>query len=141
MPPRLIIKQIAVFKAYYQANPYKKRAASKAHYRANPNIKRSASKAYYQVNANKKAVCRAHPRTYSHRKKTVVKAWCRAHHEQKRALPCAYFAKNRSVRIQLFRKYYVCHKYDICLTRRARYNLSQPEPGDKEMYFKRLQAN
>ena len=71
----------------------------------------------------------------------MVKAWCRIHRERKRALSRAYFAKNRSARIHSFRKYYVCHKDDICLTRRARYILSQPKPGDKEMCLKKLQAH
>ena len=133
-------------KEAYRADSEKKKAActtaSRIQYRANPNKKRVASRAIFQANPNKKrAASRAHYQAHSHRKKALVKAWCRAHREQKSALSRAYFAKNLSARAQLFRKYYARHKDDICLTRRDRYILSQPNTGDKERYLKSLQAN
>ena len=53
----------------------------------------------------------------------------------------AYFAKNRSNRLKSYRKYHCCHKKEICLNKKARYNLTHPKPHVTEKNVKRVQAN
>ena len=131
-------KATANSRATYYSDPQKKKAASKALYSAAPEKKKAASRA---APDKKKAACRAQYWVDSEKYKAIARDQYRINTFKKKAVSKAYFAKNRSNRLKSYRKYHCCHKKEICLNKKARYNLTHPKPHVTEKNVKCVQAN
>ena len=95
---------------------------------------KSAARALYQRRAASKiasvlALYRSNPKEYRARARAAYKA----DPERKKAAAHAYFAINHSARLKSYRKYHCCHKKDISLRKKARYNLAHPKPVVTEL--------
>ena len=114
----------------YETDPKKKKASARTQYQCHAESKIAASRARYVVKCNSiKAAARALYKISPGRKRAVARTASRIS-----------YVKNCIAKINTVKQYYVSHKRDVCLARKARYILAPPKPDVKELYVKEMQG-